>query len=211
MLKRLVIGLIALLFVPALLASCGSDDDGPAGPTLTGAWARSSPMVVDAGAAYFEVTSDEGDEIVGVAIDSSIAGTAELHETVMVDMDDDMDAEGEGDMDAEGEGDMEAEGEGDMDADGEGDMDADGEGEGDMDMDAEGDGEMDMGGAMTMQEVASIPVAAGETVAFQPGGLHVMMLGLVEPLEVGDEFDITLTFANAGDVVVTVEVREEAP
>ncbi|MCP4084453.1 MAG: copper chaperone PCu(A)C [Actinomycetia bacterium] len=177
MLKRLVIGLIALLFVPALLASCGSDDDGPAGPTLTGAWARSSPMVVDAGAAYFEVTSDEGDEIVGVAIDSSIAGTAELHETVMVDMDDDMDAEGEGDMD----------------------------------MDAEGDGEMDMGGAMTMQEVASIPVAAGETVAFQPGGLHVMMLGLVEPLEVGDEFDITLTFANAGDVVVTVEVREEAP
>ncbi|MCP3910723.1 MAG: copper chaperone PCu(A)C [Actinomycetia bacterium] len=193
MLKRLVIGLIALLFVPALLASCGSDDDGPAGPTLTGAWARSSPMVVDAGAAYFEVTSDEGDEIVGVAIDSSIAGTAELHETVMVDMDDDMDAEGEGDMDAEGEGDMDAEGEGDMDAEG------------------EGEGDMDMGGAMTMQEVASIPVAAGETVAFQPGGLHVMMLGLVEPLEVGDEFDITLTFANAGDVVVTVEVREEAP
>ena len=69
----------------------------------------------------------------------------------------------------------------------------------------------DMGGAMTMQAVASVPVGAGETVSFQPGGLHVMLLGLVEPLEVGSEFDVILTFENAGDVVVTVEVRDDAP
>ncbi|MCP5027239.1 MAG: copper chaperone PCu(A)C [Actinomycetia bacterium] len=187
MLKRLVIGLVAVLFLPALLASCGSSDDAASGPSIAGAWARSSPMVADAGAAYLSVTSEEADSIVGVSVDSSVAATAELHETVMVEMDETMGEEGDDDTDA------------DMD------MDSDMEDEGDHDMDS------DMGGAMTMQEVTSIPVAVGETVSFAPGGLHVMLMGLVDPLEVGDEFDVTLTFENAGDVVVTVEVRDDAP
>lgn len=171
MLKRLVIGLIAALFLPALLASCGSSDDAASGPSVSGAWARSSPMVADAGAAYLSITSEEADSIIGVSVDSSIAATAELHETVMVETDSDTDMEGDTDMESDS----------------------------------------DMGGAMTMQEVASIPLGAGETVSFAPGGLHVMLMGLVDPLEVGDEFDVTLTLENAGDVVVTVEVRDDAP
>lgn len=64
------------------------------------------------------------------------------------------------------------------------------------------------GGAMTMQQVSSVAIAAGETVAFEPGGYHVMLMGLIEPLQVGQTFEVTLTFENAGEIVVIAEVRE---
>lgn len=35
-----------------------------------------------------------------------------------------------------------------------------------------------------------------------------MLLGLVEPLALGDMFDIELEFEHAGTVIVTAEVRE---
>jgi copper(I)-binding protein len=38
-----------------------------------------------------------------------------------------------------------------------------------------------------------------------------MLMNLVKPLELGTEISITLTFARAGDVVITVPVLEEAP
>ena len=67
----------------------------------------------------------------------------------------------------------------------------------------------DMGdGAMTMQEVESIPLPAGETVKLEPGGYHIMLLDLAEPLEEGMEFELTLTFEQAGELTVTVTVGE---
>ncbi|MFZ8900881.1 MAG: copper chaperone PCu(A)C [Ilumatobacteraceae bacterium] len=45
----------------------------------------------------------------------------------------------------------------------------------------------------------------------KPGGYHVMIFDLVAPLEIGQTFDVTLTFEKAGDVIVPVEVREDAP
>jgi copper(I)-binding protein len=69
----------------------------------------------------------------------------------------------------------------------------------------------DMSGEMTMQQVQSIMLPAGEMVMLMPGGYHVMLLDIAAPLEVGQTFEITLTFANAGSKVVTVEVRDEAP
>ncbi|OFW65058.1 MAG: hypothetical protein A2135_10285 [Actinobacteria bacterium RBG_16_67_15] len=66
----------------------------------------------------------------------------------------------------------------------------------------------DMGGGMTMRTVSSVTIAAGTRVVFEPGGYHVMMLGLVEPLVAGQTFEVTLTFAEAGEVVVVAEVRE---
>lgn len=73
-----------------------------------------------------------------------------------------------------------------------------------------------MGGAsgeamMEMRPVDEIAIPAGETVALEPGGYHIMLVELAEPLEVGDEIELTLTFEEAGDVVVTAEVRETAP
>jgi copper(I)-binding protein len=41
----------------------------------------------------------------------------------------------------------------------------------------------------------------------KPGGFHIMLIGLTNELKSGDTFDITLTFANAGEITVTVPVR----
>ncbi|MFM8267210.1 MAG: copper chaperone PCu(A)C, partial [Ilumatobacteraceae bacterium] len=64
---------------------------------------------------------------------------------------------------------------------------------------------------MSMQEVDSIPLPAGETVALEPGGSHIMLLGLTAPLEVGTTIELTLTLEEAGTVVVDVPVLDEAP
>ncbi|MCK0166046.1 copper chaperone PCu(A)C [Jannaschia sp. S6380] len=62
-------------------------------------------------------------------------------------------------------------------------------------------------GVMKMSEVeGGIAVPAGETVYLQPGGLHLMLMGLSEPLTAGEAYEMTLTFAEAGDVVVEFPV-----
>ena len=78
--------------------------------------------------------------------------------------------------------------------------------------DGMGEGEMGEGmGAMMMQEVGAIDLPAGETVSLEPGGLHIMLMGLAAPLEIGQTFEVTLTFEEAGERTVEVEVRDEAP
>lgn len=44
-------------------------------------------------------------------------------------------------------------------------------------------------------------------VQLQRGGYHIMLINLVQPLEDGSTFDITLIFESAGEVVVTVPVH----
>lgn len=61
-------------------------------------------------------------------------------------------------------------------------------------------------GQAMMQPVDQIDVPAGGEAVLEPGGLHVMLLDLPEPLEVGQTFTVTLTFENAGEVELTVEV-----
>jgi len=65
---------------------------------------------------------------------------------------------------------------------------------------------------MGMRQVPGgvIDIPAGETVELKVGGLHVMCIGKDRALEIGEEIPITLTFANAGDVAVTAEIREGA-
>ncbi len=63
------------------------------------------------------------------------------------------------------------------------------------------------GEVMRMRQVESIPLPAGETVELKPGGLHVMFMGLNEPLKEGASFPLTLTFAKAGEVTVQVDVK----
>jgi copper(I)-binding protein len=67
------------------------------------------------------------------------------------------------------------------------------------------------GGGMTMREVSAVDLPAGDTVVFDPGGLHIMLMDLAGPLESGSSFELTLTFAEAAPVTVTVDVRDEAP
>ena len=62
-------------------------------------------------------------------------------------------------------------------------------------------------GSMGMSPVSEIPVAAGGSATLEPGGFHIMLIDLTEPLVVGQKIDLTLTFRNAGEVKVTAEVR----
>lgn len=66
---------------------------------------------------------------------------------------------------------------------------------------------LQQGDVMRMAAVDKIDVAPGQTVALAPGGLHVMLIGLKQPLTEGASFPLELTFANAGKVVVTVDVK----
>lgn len=144
------------------LTACGNDASSsdttamavPSQPeiTVTGQWARQSPMATDMGAAYLVINSNMDDELIGALVDTSIAGMTQVHETIM----------GEGD-------------------------------------------------SMKMQEVEKIAIRAGTPTELKPGGYHVMLMNLVKPLELGTEISVTLTFARAGDVVITVPVLEEAP
>jgi periplasmic copper chaperone A len=65
-------------------------------------------------------------------------------------------------------------------------------------------------GEMAMREVAGIDLPAGTAVTLEPGGYHVMLLDLASPLEPGTTIEVTLTFEEAGEQTVTVEVRDGA-
>ena len=63
-------------------------------------------------------------------------------------------------------------------------------------------------GVMTMRPLpAGVPVPPGQTVAFAPGGYHLMLMGLKGPLKEGDRVKATLTFEKAGPVEVTINVE----
>lgn len=62
---------------------------------------------------------------------------------------------------------------------------------------------------MMMRELeAGLPLPAGEAVALAPGGNHIMLMGVTEPLKTGDTVPLTLTFANAAPVEVTATVGQ---
>jgi len=57
-------------------------------------------------------------------------------------------------------------------------------------------------GVARMQPVAGIEIPAGETVVLEPGGLHVMLMGLTAPLKEGDMVPSTFVFEQAGRIEV---------
>lgn len=59
-----------------------------------------------------------------------------------------------------------------------------------------------------MQQVEGIDVPAGGEVQLKPGGYHIMLINVTRDLKAGDTFTLTLTFAQAGKVDVTVQVRQ---
>ena len=47
---------------------------------------------------------------------------------------------------------------------------------------------------MRMRAVDAVPIAPGQRVELQPSGLHVMLIDLVKPIQVGDVVPLTLVF-----------------
>jgi hypothetical protein len=67
-------------------------------------------------------------------------------------------------------------------------------------------------GVMQMRKVEDgLPVEAGASLVLEPGGAHLMLLGLEDALKAGEELVLTLEFANAGAVDVVVPVSATAP
>lgn len=181
--RRRAVALVTAVAVSAGfgLTACGDDDDDDDGAAtesdivITDAWARSSPMVASAGAAYMVITNpgDADDALVAAAVDDEVAATVEIHETRPV--------EGSATM----------------------------------------PNETTMGGMsgttpmstpmLEMVPVERIDVPAGGAAVLEPGGFHIMLLDLAEPLEDGDEIELTLTFEEAGERTVTAVVGDEAP
>ena len=61
-------------------------------------------------------------------------------------------------------------------------------------------------GVMKMLPVDALALETGKPVELKPGGYHVMLMDLHGQLKPGDTFPMTLRFANAAPVTVTVTV-----
>lgn len=63
-------------------------------------------------------------------------------------------------------------------------------------------------GVMRMRPVETIDIPANSKVELQPGGLHIMLIGLKQDLNDGDTVNLTLTMENMGIIDLAVPVRQ---
>ena len=67
---------------------------------------------------------------------------------------------------------------------------------------------VDSSGVMRMRELRDMPLAPQQPVRMRPGmGLHLMLIGLKQPLKAGESFPMTLQFEHGGRVEVQVVVQ----
>ena len=73
--------------------------------------------------------------------------------------------------------------------------------------------EMSMtGGVMRMRPLPQgLPIPPRGEVRLEPGGFHLMLIGLRRPLNVGDRIPIRLRFERAGDIEVAFTVERRPP
>jgi copper(I)-binding protein len=62
-------------------------------------------------------------------------------------------------------------------------------------------------GVAKMRAVEGLEIKPGETVEFKPGGMHVMFVGLKQPLRQGERVKGTLVFEKAGTIAVEYPVQ----
>jgi copper(I)-binding protein len=63
-------------------------------------------------------------------------------------------------------------------------------------------------GVMKMREVKGLEVTPAKPLTLAPGGYHIMLMNLKQPLKEGDHFPVTLTFEKAGAVTATALVAK---
>ena len=66
----------------------------------------------------------------------------------------------------------------------------------------------EMSGMIGMDAVGKVGCPAGASVAFAPGGYHLMIMGLTTQLKAGDRLELDLVFEHAGKIVSQAEVRQ---
>ena len=64
------------------------------------------------------------------------------------------------------------------------------------------------GDVMKMSPVAKVEIPAGGSAAFEPGGLHVMLINLQQQLVPGEKIKLTLNFEKSAPLNIEAEVRD---
>ncbi len=67
---------------------------------------------------------------------------------------------------------------------------------------------LDKDGMMQMREVKSIEIPANGSAELQPGGYHMMLIGLTKAIKHGDILSIELEFANGAKQTIKADVRK---
>jgi periplasmic copper chaperone A len=67
------------------------------------------------------------------------------------------------------------------------------------------------GDILRMREIFVLEVPGNDKALLQPGGLHIMLTGLKEPLRAGSEFPLTLRFEKAGPIEIEVHIERSTP
>jgi len=65
-------------------------------------------------------------------------------------------------------------------------------------------------GIMSMRPAGPVDLAPGATVTLAQGRLHLMLMGLKQPLKLGDRFPVTLSFEHGGPLTIDVPVARQA-
>ncbi len=65
------------------------------------------------------------------------------------------------------------------------------------------------GNLMKMRQVPGLDLPAGKTVELKPGGYHVMLMDLKQPLKTGESVPITLVFEDKAKQRQSVEIKAE--
>jgi hypothetical protein len=68
-------------------------------------------------------------------------------------------------------------------------------------------GTSDDGGIHRMRELDGLEIPAGSAADFAPGGRHIMLSGVTEPLQPGTSFPLILRFERSGERQVQVDVQ----
>lgn len=64
------------------------------------------------------------------------------------------------------------------------------------------------GEQMRMEAMDALTIPAGQSVTLQPGGYHLMLMNLSEPLVVDAQHELTLVFSDGATLKVKVPVKE---
>jgi copper(I)-binding protein len=139
-----------------MIAACGASSATTSGPDIAveGPWARSSPKMAEAGAAYMILTNNgsESDRLLSASTEA--AEVVEFHESFM-----------------------------------------------------------DENQVMKMRPIEGgvIEVPAGSSIELKPGGMHLMLIKLVNPLEEGTQISLILNFEKSGEMSIELPVSQEPP
>ncbi|SIS59815.1 copper chaperone PCu(A)C [Neptunomonas antarctica] len=63
-------------------------------------------------------------------------------------------------------------------------------------------------GIMRMRKINDIKVPAGKIISLQPGGMHIMLIGLTRNLNIGDNIGLSLEFSDGTQQSLEIPVKD---